>query len=71
MVTLIVVCIWSLASNMGVGGIFAIDSVYPGLLCSALLYFSISFLRPTETDEQEKIDYFISLVAQTDASKET
>ncbi|MEG2007839.1 MAG: sodium:solute symporter family protein [Oscillospiraceae bacterium] len=68
LVTLVVVCLWSIANKVGAGGIFALDSVYPGLLCSGILFFSISILKPADKTEQKRIDSFLSMI-KTDAEE--
>ena len=44
----------------GWGAVFRIDALWPGLLVSALAFFSLSLLREQSQEEKEKINHFLS-----------
>lgn len=62
LVTLVVVVVWMIGGSAGWGKLFEIDAVWPGLLTSAVIFFSISLTDKPSPEEKEKIDNFCNSV---------
>lgn len=58
--SLIVILFWFTGSMAGWGGIFSIDSLWPGIIVSALIFFPVSMLIKQSKEEKEKIEEFMS-----------
>ncbi len=51
LVSLLVVLIWLIGDGIGLGGIFAVDALWPGLLSSGVVFLLMSVLgKPTKED---------------------
>ena len=57
----VTVIFWELGRHMGWGAVFAVDSLWPGLAVSALIYFPVSLLRRQSAGERERITSFLNL----------
>lgn len=58
--SMITVIFWYIGQYQGWGAVFRIDALWPGLLVSALVFFSLSLLREQSQEEKEKINHFLS-----------
>lgn len=58
--SMITVILWYVGQNQGWGVVFRIDALWPGLLVSAIVFFSLSLLRGQSPEEVEKINRFLS-----------
>lgn len=57
--SLVTVLIWFFADMMGLGGIFSIDPVWPGLLVSALVFFTLANTTKSDQIEREKAEKYL------------
>ena len=57
--SMITVILWYVGQNQGWGVVFRIDALWPGLLVSAIVFFSLSLLRGQSPEEVEKINRFL------------
>lgn len=57
--SMITVILWYVGQNQGWGVVFRIDALWPGLLVSAIVFFSLSLLRGQSPEEVEKINHFL------------
>lgn len=65
-VSLAVVFIWLLGDGMGWGKLFEIDALWPGLISSGVVFFTMTFLgKPTE-DDKIRAERFCSVRTQKD-----
>lgn len=58
--SLVVILFWFIGSMMGWGGIFKIDSLWPGILTSVVLFIPLSIFGKQSLNEKEKIERFMS-----------
>lgn len=57
-VSLFCVLLWLIGGNLGWGGIFELDAVWPGLVSSLIVYVVMTLCaKPTEED-YAKVDLF-------------
>lgn len=62
--SLVVVLFWFALGQLGVGGIFAIDPLWPGLIASAVTFFPLClFSEPTQSDA-ERCERFMAASAE-------
>lgn len=57
--SLITVLVWFFSNMAGLGGIFAIDPVWPGLMVSALVFFPMSMMTKKTPDDMVKADKYL------------
>ena len=57
--SMITVILWYVGQNQGWSVVFRIDALWPGLLVSAIVFFSLSLLRGQSPEEVEKINRFL------------
>jgi SSS family solute:Na+ symporter len=61
MVTALVVVLgWYIAANLGAGGIFQADPLWPGFLVSAAVFFGICLFGKQSPQEKARIEVFMS-----------
>ena len=52
---------WSICKSIGLGGVFDIDSLWPGLLVSGAIYFLVSVFGKQSEEETRRIEEFLSI----------
>lgn len=52
---------WYICKSIGLGGVFDIDSLWPGLLVSGAIYFLVSVFGNQSEEETRRIEEFLSI----------
>lgn len=52
---------WYICQSLGLGGIFNVDCLWPGLIASGVIYFAVSFFGGQSESERARIEEFLSL----------
>lgn len=64
-----VVIIWLVCDMLGLGGIFAIDALWPGLLTSLVVLLAVSYAAAPTEEDKKKADIFCSISRSGESSE--
>lgn len=59
LISLSVIVVWIICSTIGIGGIFEIDALWPGLLTSLIVFVAMSLFGKSTKEDIEKAEHFI------------
>ena len=52
---------WYICKSMGLGGIFNVDCLWPGLLASGTIYFLASLFGKQSEEERIRVEEFLAI----------
>ena len=61
LVATVTVISWYICKSSGLGGVFQIDCLWPGLITSGAIYFLVSIFGRQSDEERARVEEFLSI----------